>query len=86
MFLADLSLQHQPVDGNLTSDTAVSLSRICLVHGLQREARQIEMRGGGVAVLTATCLLVSSLSRFPIAVVSSMIDPFIVFPLCGALR
>jgi hypothetical protein len=44
------------------------------------------LRGGGVAVLTATCLLVSSLSRFPIAVVSSMIDPFIVFPLCGALR
>ena len=38
------------------------------------------LRGGGVAVLTATCLLVSSLSRFPIAVVSSIIDPFIVFP------
>src|SRR5262245_31402962 len=38
------------------------------------------LRGGGAAVLTATCLLVSSLSRFPIAVVSSMIDPFIVFP------
>jgi hypothetical protein len=37
------------------------------------------LRGGGVAVLTATCLLVSSLSRFPIAVVSSMIDPFIFF-------
>ena len=35
------------------------------------------LRRGGVAVLTATCLLVSSLSRFPIAVVSSMIDPFI---------
>jgi len=36
------------------------------------------LRGGGAAVLaTATCLLVSSLSRFPIAVVSSMIDPFI---------
>jgi hypothetical protein len=32
------------------------------------------LRGGGAAVL-----LVSSLSRFPIAVVSSMIDPFIVF-------
>jgi hypothetical protein len=27
--------------------------------------------------MTATCLLVSSSSRFPIAVVSSMIDPFI---------
>ena len=41
------------------------------------------LHGGGAAVLTiATCLLVSSLSRFPIAVVSSMIDPFIVFPLC----
>jgi hypothetical protein len=38
------------------------------------------LRGRGVAVLTATCLLVSSLSRFPIAVVSSMIDPFIVSP------
>src|SRR6516162_7971311 len=36
------------------------------------------LRGGGAAVLiTATCLLVSSSSRFPIAVVSSMIDPFI---------
>jgi hypothetical protein len=40
------------------------------------------LRGGGAAVLTtATCLLVSSLSRFPIAVVSSMIDPFIFPPL-----
>ena len=38
------------------------------------------LRDGGAAVLTATCLLVSSLSRFPIAAVSSMIDPFIVFP------
>src|SRR6516165_7854848 len=38
------------------------------------------LRGGGAAVLiTATCLLVSSSSRFPIAVVSSMIDPFICF-------
>jgi hypothetical protein len=44
------------------------------------------LRGGGAAVLaTATCLLVSSLSRFPIAVVSSMIDPFIFFLLCGLL-
>jgi hypothetical protein len=42
--------------------------------------------GGGASVLTATSLLVSSLSRFPIAVVSSMIDPFIVFPPCAALR
>jgi hypothetical protein len=42
------------------------------------------LRGGGAAVLiTATCLLVSSSSRFPIAVVSSMIDPFIFFLLCG---
>jgi len=39
------------------------------------------LRGGGAAVL-----LVSSLSRFPIAVVSSMIDPFIVFLPCGVLR
>ena len=38
------------------------------------------LRGGGAAVLIiATCLLVSSSSRFPIAVVSSMIDPFICF-------
>ena len=34
-------------------------------------------RGGAAVLITATCLLVSSSSRFPIAVVSSMIDPFI---------
>ena len=35
------------------------------------------LRGGAAVLMTATCLLVSSSSRFPIAVVSSMIDPFI---------
>jgi len=52
------------------------------------QRRQIgSLRGGGAAaLLTATWLLVSSLSRFPIAVVSSMIDPFIFFLPCGALR
>ena len=37
------------------------------------------LRGGAAVLMTATCLLVSSSSRFPIAVVSSMIDPFICF-------
>jgi len=37
------------------------------------------LRGGAAVLITATCLLVSSSSRFPIAVVSSMIDPFICF-------
>jgi hypothetical protein len=51
------------------------------------QRRQIgSLRGGAAALLTATWLLVSSLSRFPIAVVSSMIDPFIFFLPCGALR
>jgi hypothetical protein len=61
--------------------------RPSFIQPLSSQRRQTgSLRGGGVAVLTATCLLVSSLSRFPIAVVSSMIDPFIVFALCGALR
>ena len=58
-----------------------------LIQPVSSQRRQTgSLRDGGAAVLTVTRLLVSSLSRFPIAVVSSMIDPFIVFPLCGALR
>ena len=48
-----------------------------LIQPVSSQRRQTgSLCGGGGAVLTT---VVSSLSRFPIAVVSSMIDPFIVF-------